>query len=37
MQDKLDSELTKAHARCIYLQLLRIDLPETYENSIVMT
>jgi len=37
MQEKLDFELTKAHARCIYLQLLRIDLPETFENSIVMT
>lgn len=37
MRQAMDSELQKAYARCINLQLLRIDLPKTYEDSIVMT
>lgn len=37
MRKLLDQELQKAHARCVYLQLLEIELPETYEDSIVMT
>ena len=27
MRSLLDQELKQAHARCIYLQILRIDLP----------
>jgi regulator of protease activity HflC (stomatin/prohibitin superfamily) len=37
MQHELDVELRKAHAKCVYLQLLQIDLPQSYENSIVET
>jgi hypothetical protein len=35
MQSELDEALKTAHARCIYLQLLKITLPDTYEESIV--
>ena len=37
MLKAMDIELQKAYARCINLQLLKIDLPKTYEDSIVMT
>jgi regulator of protease activity HflC (stomatin/prohibitin superfamily) len=37
MLDALDKELTKAFARCVTLQILKIDLPDSYENSIVST
>lgn len=37
MREAMDVELQKAYARCINLQVLRIDLPKTYEDSIVMT
>jgi hypothetical protein len=37
MRKELDMELRKAHAECVYLELLRIDLPDSYENSIVNT
>lgn len=37
MQKQLDEELKKAHARCINLQLLNVELPDQYENSIVDT
>lgn len=33
----LDTELSKAHARCTGFQLLEVDLPATYERSIVET
>jgi regulator of protease activity HflC (stomatin/prohibitin superfamily) len=37
MRVALDQELQKAFARCISLQVLRIDLPKSYEDSIVAT
>jgi regulator of protease activity HflC (stomatin/prohibitin superfamily) len=37
MKKALDTELIKAYARCRFLQILRIDLPKTYEDSIVAT
>jgi regulator of protease activity HflC (stomatin/prohibitin superfamily) len=37
MKEALDLELQKAYARCRFLQILRIDLPKTYEDSIVAT
>jgi hypothetical protein len=37
MRIQLDKELSKAYARCVYLQLLEIELPESYEDSIVLT
>ena len=37
MQKQLDEELKKAHARCINLQLLNVELPDQYESSIVDT
>jgi regulator of protease activity HflC (stomatin/prohibitin superfamily) len=37
MKIALDLELQKAYARCISLQVLRIDLPTSYEDSIVAT
>lgn len=37
MRLELDKELTKAHSRCIYLELLKIELPVSYEESIVIT
>ena len=33
----LDNELQKAYARCINLQILKVDLPDSYEQSIVQT
>ena len=33
----LDKELQKAHARCTGFQLLIVDLPSSYEKSIVET
>lgn len=33
----LDVELTKAHAHCTGLQLLNVELPLSYEKSIVET
>ena len=37
MQMNLDADLKAAHARCRYLQIISIELPETYEGSIVDT
>jgi hypothetical protein len=37
MRQRLDDELSKAYARCVYLQMLVVELPDSYENSIVMT
>ncbi|KAL4464106.1 hypothetical protein ABPG74_006043 [Tetrahymena malaccensis] len=37
MKDELTIELKKAHANCVFFQLLRIDLPDSYEMSIVNT
>jgi len=37
MHEELNRELQKAHANCVDLQLLRIELPGSYENSIVET
>jgi len=37
MKEALDVELQKAYARCRFLQILRIDLPKSYEDSIVST
>lgn len=37
MRLEMNNELKKAYARCISLQLLKIDLPKTYEDSIVLT
>lgn len=34
---ELDMELQKAYARCIYVQVLKIELPVSYEASIVNT
>jgi hypothetical protein len=33
----LDKELQKAYARCVNLQILKVDLPDSYEQSIVQT
>ena len=37
MQKELTVELKKAHAQCIYLELMLVELPENYEKSIVNT
>jgi len=37
MKKTLDQELQSAYARCVYLQLLEIELPTSYEDSIVLT
>lgn len=37
MKNELVKELAKAHANVIFFQLLHIDLPDSYENSIVNT
>lgn len=37
MKKQLDIELKRAHADCIYLQLMQIELPASYEDSIVLT
>ena len=37
MKNALDNELMKAFGRCRFLQILRIDLPKSYEDSIVAT
>lgn len=37
MRQQLDRELSKAYARCRYLQILEVELPSTYEDSIVQT
>lgn len=37
MQKNLDDDLRSAHARCRHLQIISIELPETYEASIVDT
>jgi len=37
MKKQLDNELKKAHARCKHLQILQVELPTTYEDSIVQT
>lgn len=37
MKKNLDEELRTAHARCRHLQIMAIELPETYESSIVDT
>ncbi len=37
MHENLNKELQKSYASCISLQILRIDLPKNYEDSIVAT
>ncbi len=37
MRDALNQELQKAYVTCPSLQILKIDLPKTYEDSIVST
>jgi regulator of protease activity HflC (stomatin/prohibitin superfamily) len=37
MKQTMDNELLKAYGHCISLQLLKIELPKTYEDSIVQT
>ena len=37
MKQTMDNELVKAYGHCISLQLLKIELPKTYEDSIVQT
>ena len=37
MKQTMDNELLKAFGHCISLQLLKIELPKTYEDSIVQT
>lgn len=37
MQKNLDEDLRAAHARCRYLQIIAIELPDSYESSIVDT
>lgn len=37
MKLQLNTELTKAHAKCIQLQILNVELPNQYEDSIVDT
>ncbi|CAD8196714.1 unnamed protein product [Paramecium octaurelia] len=37
MQKQLEEELKKAHANCVSLQILDIELPDQYEDSIVQT
>ena len=37
MKDKLNDELQKAFATCEGLQILKVDLPKSYEDSIVLT
>lgn len=37
MKKQLDNELKRAHARCKYLEILQVELPTTYEDSIVQT
>ena len=34
---ELDKELSKAYANCVSLQVIKIELPKSYEDSIVMT
>ena len=34
---EMNKELIKAYANCVYLQVLKIELPKSYEDSIVMT
>jgi len=37
MKKQLDNELKKAHARCMHLEILQVELPTSYEDSIVQT
>jgi hypothetical protein len=37
MRDSLNKELQKAYSSCVSLQILHIDLPKDYEDSIVKT
>lgn len=37
MREVLDGELKSAYTRCVHLQIIRIDLPKSYEDSIVLT
>jgi regulator of protease activity HflC (stomatin/prohibitin superfamily) len=37
MRDALDKELQKAYSSCLSLQILKIELPKSYEDSIVST
>ena len=37
MKQTMDNELLKAFGHCVSLQLLKIELPKTYEDSIVQT
>lgn len=37
MREVLDGELQSAYTRCVHLQIIRIDLPKSYEDSIVLT
>lgn len=35
MKQQLEDELKRAHALCVHLQILDIELPDQYEDSIV--
>ena len=37
MKESLNNELQKAYSSCVSLQILKIDLPKSYEDSIVAT
>jgi hypothetical protein len=37
MKQSLDNQLKNAYSNCRFLQILKIDLPQTYEDSIVNT
>ncbi len=37
MKDSLNNELQKAYSSCVNFQILKIDLPKSYEDSIVAT
>lgn len=37
MKDALNNELQKAYTSCLSLQILKVDLPKSYEDSIVST
>jgi len=37
MKRQLNHELRKAHADCVHLQLLQVELPTSYEDSIILT
>lgn len=37
MKEELDRELIKAYADCVHFQILNVELPSSFENSIVET